>query len=133
MGVILREAAMTIAADAPAISRSPVAAAVARGYLRLGCTVVETPLAVASGVAGAEGEAVVAADLGVVECVAGEDLAAAVGGLRRLVAHGWEVNLVVAASQMGEAHRTLRGTPVRLHPWWLGPDDGVCFGAPEVP
>jgi len=124
---------MVLAADAPTSLRGRVATVVARGYARLGCTVVEVPLAEASGVEGATGTAVLAADLGAIECVAGDDLPAAAQAVRLLAAAGWEVSLLVPTPATGEAHRLLRGVPVRLQPWWLGPDDDVCFGAPEVP
>jgi hypothetical protein len=122
-----------ITADVPISLRSRVATAVARGYARLGCTVVETPLAEASGVEEAPGAAVVAADFGTVECVADGHLPAAARAVRHLSAAGWEVSLLVPSALVGEAHRLLRGVPVSLQPWWLGPDDDVCFGAPEVP
>jgi len=124
---------MVLAADAPTALRGRVANAVAGGYARLGCTVVEMPLAEVSGFPGATGAAVVAADLEAVECVADDDLSAAAQAVRLLAAAGWQVSLVVPAGSMGEAHRLLRGAPVRVQPWWLGPDDDVCFGVPEVP
>jgi hypothetical protein len=124
---------MVLAADLPTVLRGRVAGAVAHGYARLGCTVVELPLAEASGIEEADGAAVLAAECGVIECVAGEGLPAAAEAVRHLAAAGWEVSLLVPASLVGEAHRLLRGAPVRLQPWWLGPNDDVCFGAPEVP
>jgi hypothetical protein len=124
---------LVLAADLPTALRGRVATAVARGYARLGCTVVEVPLAEASGVEGADGAAVLAAESGSIECVVGEDLPAAAEAVRHLVAAGWEVSLLVPLALVGEAHRLLRGVPASLQPWWLGPDDDVCFGAPEVP
>ena len=124
---------MVLAADAPTALRGRVATTVAGGYARRGCTVVELPLADASGVEGVAGAAVLAAELGAIECVADDDLSGAAQAVRLLAAAGWEVSLLAPASSMGEAHRLLRGVPVRLQPWWLGPDDVVCFGAPEVP
>lgn len=124
---------MVLAADVPTALRGRVATEVARGYARLGCTVVELPLAEASGVEEADGAAVLAADWGAIECVVGEGLPAAAEAVRHLAAAGWEVSLLVPTCLVGEAHRLLRGVPVRLQPWWLGVDDDVCFGAPEVP
>jgi hypothetical protein len=124
---------MVLAADAPTALRGRVANAVAGGYARLGCTVVELALAEVSGFPGAPGAAVLAADVGAVECVADDDLPAAAPAVRLLAAGGWEVSLLVPAALMGEAHRLLRGVAVRLQPWWVGADDVVCFGAPEVP
>jgi hypothetical protein len=124
---------MVLAADAPTALRGRVADAVAGGYARLGCTVVEMPLAEVSGLPGAPGTAVLAADLEAIECVADDDVAAAAQAVRLLAAAGWQVSLVVPAGSLGEAHRLLRGASVRLQPWWLGADDDVCFGAPEVP
>jgi len=124
---------MVLITDSPTILRGRIATAVALGYSRLGCTVVEIPLAEASGVEGVAGAAVLAADRGAAECVADDDLPAAAAAVRHLAAAGWEVSLLVPSSLVGEAHRLLRGVPVRLQPWWLGPDDDVCFGAPEVP
>ncbi len=122
-----------LAADTRISLRNRVATAVAHGYARLGCTVVETPLAEASGVEEAPGAAVLAADLGTVECVADDHLPAAARAVRHLAAAGWEVRLLVPLALVGEAHRLLRGAPASLQPFWLGPDDDVCFGAPEVP
>lgn len=124
---------MVLAADAPTARRGRVIDAVAGGYARLGHLVVEMPLAEVSGFPGARGAAVVAADLEAIECVADDDLSAAAQAVRLLAAAGWQVSLVVPAGSMGEAHRLLRGAPVRLQPWWLGAGDDVCFGAPEVP
>ena len=124
---------MVIAADAPTALRGRVSNAAAAGYTRLGCTVVESSLAEASGVPEAEGTALLAVDFGRAECVVDLRLPAAAWAVRHLIAAGWEVSLLVPASLVGEAHRLLRGVPVRLQPWWLGPDDDVCFGAPEVP
>ena len=122
-----------LAAEPPISLRNRVAAAVAHRYACLGCTVVETPLAEASGVEEAPGAAVVATDMGTVECVADGHLPAAARAVRNLAAAGWEVRLLVPLALVGEAHRLLRGAPANLQPFWLGPDDDVCFGAPEVP
>lgn len=124
---------MVLAADLPTVLRGRVATAVAQGYARLGCTVVELPLAEASGVEGAAGAAVLAAEQGAVECVVGERLPAAAEAVRQLASAGWEVSLLVPTPLVGEAHRLLRGLPVRLQPWWVSHDDDICFGAPEVP
>lgn len=124
---------MVLAADLPTARDERVAGLVALGYARLGCTVVEVPLAEVSGVQEAAGTAVVVAERGAIECVAGEGLPAAARAVRRLAAAGWDVSLLVPAAAMGEGHGLLRGLPVRLQPWWPGPDDDVCFGAPEVP
>lgn len=122
-----------LAAETPISLRNRVAAAVTHRYACLGCTVVETPLAEASGVEEAPGAAVVATDMGTVECIADGQLPAATRAVRHLAAAGWEVRLLVPLAQVGEAHRLLRGAPANLQPFWLGPDDDVCFGAPEVP
>src|SRR5690606_29948477 len=107
-----REARMLLAADASTALRGRVADAVAGGYARLGCTVVEMPLAEVSGVPGAPGSAVVAADREAVECVADDDLPAVAQAARLLAAAGWQVSVVVPAGSMGEAHRLLRGAPL---------------------
>lgn len=124
---------MVLAADLSSLQRERVATLVARGYARLGCTVIELPLSEAAGLPEAEGSAVLVPDAGVAECVADDDLTGAARAARLLAAAGWEVRLLVPCAQAGEAHRLLRGTTARLQPWWLGPGDDVCFGAPEVP
>ena len=105
----------------------------ARGYARRGRTVVEAPPAEAAGVQEAPGAAVLAADLGTIECVADGHLPAAARAVRLPAAAGWEASLLVPSSLVGEARRLLRRVPVSLQPWWLGPDDDVCCGVPEVP
>lgn len=122
---------MVLAADRVA---TDIAGAVVRSYARLGCTVVETPLTDLSEVPGVPGTVVVAADLGVVECVLApdDDPIDLAPGLERLAAVGWEVTLLAPTARMGEAHRALRGRPASLQAWWYD-GDHLCFGAPEVP
>ncbi|NIA24881.1 MAG: hypothetical protein GWP04_04865 [Gammaproteobacteria bacterium] len=50
----------------------------------------------------------------------------------RLVGEGWAVHALVPMELLGEAHRELRGTPIRLQGWWIG-EGGVHFGRPEIP
>lgn len=111
-----------------------VAGAVLAAYARLGGTVVETTLSEISEIEGIPGRVVVAADLGIAECLLleGTDPAHLVPGIERLAAVGWEVTLVSPAARMGEAHRALRGSPARLQAWWREGDQ-LCFGVPEVP
>ncbi|NOY56476.1 MAG: hypothetical protein GXP34_10885 [Actinobacteria bacterium] len=51
---------------------------------------------------------------------------------KRLVGEGWTVHALVPTGMLGEAHRELRGTPVRLQGWWMS-EGGVHFGRPEIP
>jgi hypothetical protein len=121
---------------APAITeRSPATAAAAAAYAGMGCTVVETSLAAASGLDGVPGAAVIAADLGIAECVLGPGVDPALlgPGIEMLAAGGWDVTVLVPSARIGEAHAALRGRPARLQPWWPDGDDSVHFGAPEVP
>ena len=122
---------MVLAADR---ALADVAGAVARSYIRLGTTVVETALAEISEIADVPGTAVVAADCGIVECLLedGVNPALMAPGIERLAATGWEVTLVAPAARMGEAHQGLRGRPTRLQAWWRD-GDRLCFGVPEVP
>jgi hypothetical protein len=122
---------MVLAADRVA---TDIAGAVVRSYARLGCTVVETPLADLCEVSGIPGTVVVAADLGVAECVLtlDDDPVDLASGLERLAAVGWEVTLLAPAARMGEAHQALRGRPLFLQAWWYD-GDHLCFGASEVP
>lgn len=124
---------MALTADLPTLSRHRVARMVARGYARLGCTVVELLLAEATGLEGVQGVAILVPERGVVECVADEGLMGVARAVRLLAVGGWEVRLLVPGGLAGEAHRLLRGTAARLQPWWAGAGDDVCFGAPEVP
>ncbi len=50
----------------------------------------------------------------------------------RLVAQGWAVHALVPMELLGETHRSLRGTPIRLQGWWID-EGGVHFGRPEIP
>ena len=104
---------------------SRVATAVAGGYARRGCTVVEAPPAEAAGVREVPG-----ADLGTVECIAEGHLPAAARAVCLLAAAGREVSLLVPSSLMGEARRLLGRVPVSLQPWWLGP---MMMSAAECP
>jgi hypothetical protein len=116
--------------DLGAVRRATDAAV--RAWLQARTTVVETSLAALSGVGG-DVSALVAAERGIVEVVADGDFGSIAAAARRLNAEGWRVAVLVAASQMGDAHRAMRGIPVRLQPWWCGADDAVLFGVPEVP
>jgi hypothetical protein len=73
--------------------------------------------------------------VGEVECFpqSGDDLSALRAPLRGLFATGWKVTVLVAAGRMGEAHRTLRGVPVTIQPWWEDAGGAIRFGGPEVP
>jgi hypothetical protein len=122
---------MVLAADR---ALDGVADAVVHAYARLGCTVVETRLAEASGIAEVPGTVVVAADVGAAECVLedGVDPVEMAPAIERLAATGWEVTVLSPAHRMGEAHRALRGRPALLQAWWRD-GDRLCFGSPEVP
>jgi hypothetical protein len=109
-----------------------VADCAARTWVRSGATVVETTLTALSGVA-CRTPAVVVSDEGIVECAADGDFEPIVVAVRRLAAEGWKVAVLTPAHQMGEAHRSLRGAPAMIQPWWAGADDAVSFGVPEVP
>ncbi|MDF1594656.1 MAG: hypothetical protein P1T08_00975 [Acidimicrobiia bacterium] len=53
-------------------------------------------------------------------------------GFLRMVGEEWTVRLLVHSSEIGTAHRRLRGTPITIQPWWY--DGGfVHFGRPEIP
>lgn len=45
---------------------------------------------------------------------------------------GWQVTVLVPASDLGSAHRALRGTPCRLQPWWYHGGE-LVFGHHERP
>ena len=49
-----------------------------------------------------------------------------------LVEQGWQANVIVPASRMGEAHTALRGVPCRLQVWWED-SSGISFGVYEKP
>ena len=119
----------------PSTLRGRVAAASAGSFARSGSTVVEAPFAQISGVHGADGDAVIAADVGVVECLVDGrfDPALLAAGIHRMHADGWQVRVLVPAGGAGEMHRILRGVPTMIQPWWVGPEDDICFGVPEVP
>jgi hypothetical protein len=126
---------VVLVADAPGTLGSRVTAAAARCYRQLGTIVVERPFAEVAGVEDAAGDAVVAVDEGRIECVVAEPFTGAplLAGIHTLASDGWTVTVLCAASLCGEAHRTLRGAPAAIQPWWIDADDVVCFGAPEVP
>jgi hypothetical protein len=111
-----------------------VTEAVVHAYARQGCTVVETSLADVSGIDDVPGTVVVAADVGVAECLLedGIDPVEMTPGIERLAATGWEVTVLSPAHRMGEAHRALRGRPTTVQAWWRDRDQ-LCFGVPEVP
>ena len=135
-GVIQPEGGLVVLiADAPGALGSRVTAAAARCYRQLGTIVIEKPFAEVTGIDGAAGDAVVAVDEGRIECVVDQsfDGAPLVAGVHKLAADGWTITVLAAASLSGEAHRALRGAPAHIQPWWIDPDDTVCFGAPEVP
>ncbi len=121
---------LAVAVDTTVTRR--VAGAAADAWMRAGVTMVEMSTSALTGV-GAAGLALVAADEGIVECIADGDLGPLVTASRRLAADGWRVAILVPSARMGDAHRVLRGSPVRLQPWWSGADDSILFGVPEVP
>jgi hypothetical protein len=49
-----------------------------------------------------------------------------------LAEQGWQANVIIPASRMGEAHTALRGVPCRLQSWWED-TTGIAFGAFERP
>lgn len=106
--------------------------AVSRAYVAVGGTAIETGLEDAAGV-DAPGRAVVAADLGVVECVIGDDdpIASVGPAISRMAASGWAVTVLVPTARLGEAHRDLRGRPGVVQGFWRE-DDGIQFGRHEV-
>ncbi len=106
--------------------------AAVRAWSRAGITMIETPLAVLTGVAG-DATALVAPEHGVVECITDGDYGPVAAAARRLNGEGWRVVVLAPAADMGEAHRVLRGVPARIQPWWSGADETVVFGVPEVP
>jgi hypothetical protein len=97
--------------------------------------VVTTALSAITGSSALEAHTVVVPEAGEVECFprVDDDLADLRAPLRGLFATGWRITVLVAAGRMGEAHRSLRGVPVTIQPWWEDPDGAVCFGGPEVP
>jgi len=124
---------VVLAPDAP--TTSLILDAVGDRYARAGSTVVEAGFDAVSGVAGAPGMAVVAAELGMVECLLDDDDdPAELGeGIGRLVADGWTVTVLVPAYRIGAAHAALRRRPARIQPWWVEGGEHVRFGALEVP
>ena len=121
---------LAVAADTTITRR--VADAAVDAWIRVGTTMVEMTMSGLTGVA-TPGIALIAAEEGIVECVVEGDLGPLVKAARRITADGWKVAVLVPSARMGEAHRVLRGTPVRIQPWWRGADDSVLFGVPEVP
>ena len=69
-----------------------------------------------------------------IECVLPPtaDLPTHVEALGRLAGGGWEVWALVPMGSMGDAHRLMRGVPVRLQAWWTDGGD-IHFGRPETP
>ena len=124
---------MVLAPDAP--TTSLVLDTVSDRYARAGSTVVDAPFDAVSGIDGAPGTAVVAAELGIVECILDDDADPAdLGeGIGRLVADGWDVTVLVPAYRIGAAHAALRRHPALIQPWWLEDGEHVRFGALEVP
>lgn len=69
-----------------------------------------------------------------IECVFDtfSDLICASADLERLLCKQWQVQVLVPLARLGEAHRSLRGLPLKLQGYWL--DLGqVRFGAEETP
>lgn len=125
---------MVLAAERVAVSHGTAASAAASLHLRRESTVVETDIAVFADAPEVVGVAVLAPQQGITEWYpdAAQDLTP-LGPLAAAAAvRGWRVMVVVPTGRMGEAHRSLRGVPVMLQPWW---SDGerVRFGGPEVP
>ena len=118
-----------------ATEKHPVTIASASAYVGMGCTVVETSLAAAAGIDGLPGPALLAADLGIAECVLDDhtDPILLGPGVEALAAAGWDVRVLVPARRMGAAHWGLRGRPGSLQAWWPGPGESIQFGAPQVP
>ena len=125
---------MVLAADLVSVSHSRAASAAASIHLLRESSVVETALAGFTGVGEIAGVAVLAPEQGIVEWF--PDPAQTLTPLAPLAAEavgaGWLVTVLVPAIRMGEAHRSLRGIPVTLQPWWAD-GERVRFGGPEVP
>ncbi len=77
---------------------------------------------------------VAAGDIRVAEIMVDETVLCAqvTAAIWSLAEQGWQANVVVPASRMGEAHASLRGVPCRLQAWWED-DSGISFGAYERP
>lgn len=121
---------LAVAVDTTVTRR--VADAAVEAWTRSGTTMVEMTMSGLTGVA-ASGLALVAAEEGIVECVVEGDFGPIVTASRRIAADGWKVAVLVPSARMGEAHRVLRGAPLRIQPWWSGADGSILFGVPEVP
>ena len=84
---------MVLTADAPGTLGGRAAAAAVRCYRQLGTVVIEKPFAEVTGIDGAAGDAIVAVDVGRIECVVDQpfDGAPLVAGAYKLAADGWTV------------------------------------------
>jgi hypothetical protein len=125
---------MVLAPSQTEITHQSAATTAASLHLYHEGSVVETPLASLLDVDDIAGVAVVAPERGLVEWFPHEeqDLASLARHAGRVDATGWKVAVIVPAVRMGEAHRSLRGSPVTLQPWWADAEN-VRFGGPEVP
>lgn len=52
--------------------------------------------------------------------------------VRRLVGEGWDVVVLVPSADIGQAHRSLRGSGSVIQQWWMETDE-VAFGPVEIP
>jgi len=126
---------VVLTADTRTTEETAVITAVTERYTRAGSTVIESSFDAVSGVHGLPGHAIVAAEVGVIECVVGEnvDPADLGAGITRLAADGWAITVLIPTHRIGEAHAGLRRRPARLQPWWVEDSGRVRFGAWEVP
>lgn len=132
-------ATMTVQRDVGAVAADVVQASWA-SFAGQGETVVVMPVADLLDESRASGapvvpalQAVVVPDRRLLECVTTDPTATGVRtALATLAAAEWDVVALVPADRCGAAHHVLRGSGVRLQPWWSDPAFGVCFGRVEV-
>ena len=62
----------------------------------------------------------------------GRDIAPLVPSAWFLENQGWQIIVLTPLRLMGDAHRLLRGSPVKLQPWWIE-DEQVLYGSFERP
>jgi hypothetical protein len=77
---------------------------------------------------------VVAIDRRIVEVVLtpSTELSGLSSAIWRLTSSGWQVTILAPRMRLGEAHRSLRGTPCVIQPWWIDDGDRVAFGRIEL-
>ena len=123
---------MVLMADTRISTTDLVVDAVAAAYAAAGGTTVTTDLEAASDT-DVPGRAVVAADLGVVECVVGDDdpLSTLGVAVSRMATSGWAVTVLAPSARLGDVHRELRGRPATVQAWWIDADT-IQFGRHEV-